>query len=325
MSLTVPCPSFLKKNWFKPFLLKPPIAFAQCGVKFCSFAFVKQRSVMPRGGWKSAPVLERWVQIVRGPRPKSDKWPKVASRQLLGNPNAVSQPLEIPPNNNQFGKSPSRPPDRVSAEATEEVHRLEAVVRVGRRKSTCEARSKAKVLSSRAILAQAISLEHCIVRACGESLLFYFCSQVRRGSHAAQGMDRIPNAIWLVRCDSWSSPEVRGVAASSAVAVLETRLVASSFRSVLAASSGGSAAQPPGPTRTICVSSGTKSDREVTERVGGSGRRGLQAALKGAERSAKECPFAIQVEECQACIKRSQMSARTAGAGRRDGSHGQVA
>ena len=34
--------------------------------------------------------------------------------------------------------------------------------------------------------------------------------------------------------------------------------------------------------------------------------RGLQAALKGAERSAKERPLAIQVEECQAFIKRSQ-------------------
>ena len=34
--------------------------------------------------------------------------------------------------------------------------------------------------------------------------------------------------------------------------------------------------------------------------------RGLQAALKEAERSAKERPFAIQVEECQAFIKRSQ-------------------
>ena len=34
--------------------------------------------------------------------------------------------------------------------------------------------------------------------------------------------------------------------------------------------------------------------------------RGLQAALKGAERSAKERHLAIQVEECQAFIKRSQ-------------------
>ena len=55
--------------------------------------------------------------------------------------------------------------------------------------------------------------------------------------HVAQGMDFIPNALWLVRGHSWSSPEVGGVAASSAVAFLEQRLVASSFRSVQAASS----------------------------------------------------------------------------------------
>ena len=34
--------------------------------------------------------------------------------------------------------------------------------------------------------------------------------------------------------------------------------------------------------------------------------RGLQAALKEAERAAKERPLAVQVEECQAFIKRSQ-------------------
>ena len=56
--------------------------------------------------------------------------------------------------------------------------------------------------------------------------------------------------------------------------------------------------------------------------------RGLQAALKEAERAAKERPLAIQVEECQAFIKRSQnrlarlegTSQGTAGIGRCDGS-----
>ena len=55
--------------------------------------------------------------------------------------------------------------------------------------------------------------------------------------------------------------------------------------------------------------------------------------MKEAERTAKERPLAIQVEECQAFIKRSQnrlarleggTSEGTAGAGRRDGSCGQV-
>ena len=86
---------------------------------------------MPRGGWKSAPVLDGWVQIVRGPRPKSDKWPKVGQQAVLGkskrSQSAVGDSTkqksawEVP-----LLQAPSRPPDRVSAEATEEVHRLEA-------------------------------------------------------------------------------------------------------------------------------------------------------------------------------------------------------
>ena len=31
--------------------------------------------MMPRG-WSKAPVLDGWVQIIRGPRPKSEQWPK---------------------------------------------------------------------------------------------------------------------------------------------------------------------------------------------------------------------------------------------------------
>ena len=89
---------------------------------------------MPRGGWKSAPVLDGWVQIVRGPRPKSDKWPKVGqqavrpgnskrSQSAAGDSTKQKSAWDVP-----LLQAPSRPPDRVSAEATEEVHRLEAAL-----------------------------------------------------------------------------------------------------------------------------------------------------------------------------------------------------
>ena len=88
---------------------------------------------MPRGGWKSAQVLDGWVQIVRGPRPKSDKWPKVGqqavrpgnskrSQSVVGDSTKQKSAWDVP-----LLQAPSRPPDRVSAEATEE-HRLEAAL-----------------------------------------------------------------------------------------------------------------------------------------------------------------------------------------------------
>ena len=54
-------------------------------------------------------------------------------------------------------------------------------------------------------------------------------------------------------------------------------------------------------------SSGTKLGREVAERPRVCGVSGTSAALKGAERSAKERPLAIQVEECQAFIHRTAL------------------
>ena len=45
---------------------------------------------MVRRGWKSFDVPTGWVQIVRGPRPKSEKWPQVG--QQFGQPTQQSQP-----------------------------------------------------------------------------------------------------------------------------------------------------------------------------------------------------------------------------------------
>ena len=91
---------------------------------------------MLRGGWKSAPVLDGWVQIVRGPRPKSDKWPKVG--QHTARPGNSKSLDGVSPKQHQqksvwdvpFLQAASHPPDRVSAEAAEEVHHLEAAVSV---------------------------------------------------------------------------------------------------------------------------------------------------------------------------------------------------
>ena len=117
---------------------------------------------MPRG-WKTAPVLDGWVQIIRDPRPKSDKWPKVGQQAERPGNSKRSQSAaggltkqqqksvwDVP-----LLQSASLPPDRVSAEATEEVQRLEAALSaLGERKRHAKplvealrvARAKAKVL-----------------------------------------------------------------------------------------------------------------------------------------------------------------------------------
>ena len=87
---------------------------------------------MPKG-WSKAPVLDGWVQILRGPRPKADRWPK-----------ASVQPRQVPPKRIQSAVSGgsvrpserdgvlqrhrSRPREEVAAEASSEVHRLEGAI-----------------------------------------------------------------------------------------------------------------------------------------------------------------------------------------------------
>ena len=111
-------------------------------------------------------------------------------------------------------------------------------------------------------------------------------------------MDVSSHAFKLVRGDSGPSPEIRGLATPSMAAQLGSWLVASSFR----------CDETPSATKVASSELG----QQVAKRVGRIGRtesleaRGFQAALKEAERAAKERPLAIQVEECQAFIKRSQ-------------------
>ena len=119
---------------------------------------------MPKG-WSKAPVLDGWVQILRGPRPKAVRWRK-----------ASLQPRQVPPKRNQSAVSwghsgasvrqserdgvllqrhRSRPPEEVAAEASSKVHRLEgAIAALGESNPLCAllkdalrvVRAKSKVL-----------------------------------------------------------------------------------------------------------------------------------------------------------------------------------
>ena len=76
------------------------------------------------------------MQIVRCPRPKSDKWPKVGQQAERPGNSKRSQSAaggkikqqQKPVWDVPLLQSASRPPDRVSAEVTEEVQRLEAAL-----------------------------------------------------------------------------------------------------------------------------------------------------------------------------------------------------
>ena len=137
-----------------------------------------------------------------------------------------------------------------------------------------------------------------LARAVSRSFFFLFAPWSDVAVHASQGMDLVPNAFWLVRGDSWSSSEVRGVA-TSAMAPSETRLVASSFRSVVQAASSMEVAarhnSPGQPGR--CEGSSTTSDREVAECVGCCGRdrvsggSGTSGCVEGSRTdSQRTCP-----------------------------------
>ena len=65
-----------KPFWLKPFLLKPFLSFA--GEEFelvWFFFFLKTLSVDGSEGMDHMEVPDRWKQVLRGPRPKAEKWP----------------------------------------------------------------------------------------------------------------------------------------------------------------------------------------------------------------------------------------------------------
>ena len=108
-----------------PFLLKQFLAQgSRCSRAVCRLVFVFPLSLTVPKGWTKAPVLDGWVQIVRGPRPKSEQWPssKSGKKSPQSRDTKVVHPY-FPP------RQPSRPPEQVVAEANEEVLKLEAAVR----------------------------------------------------------------------------------------------------------------------------------------------------------------------------------------------------
>ena len=132
--------------------------------------------------------------------------------------------------------------------------------------------------SNTALLARVVSLvvpfDHCIPR--------------KTTHYASQGMDFLPNTFRLVRGDSRASPE--GVATPS----LETRL-ARSFRSVQTTSATEVAARQCSPTEPgRSEGSGTKSGRQVAERVGCirrvSGSSGASGSSEGSRTCSKGTP-----------------------------------
>ena len=91
---------------------------------------------MVRHGWQQLDVPTGWVQILRGPRPKAEKWP-AASAKVEGSPNrrvqnrqsgspqlSRGQPVCTPPPLRQV----SKPPEKVAADAVGEIERLQAAI-----------------------------------------------------------------------------------------------------------------------------------------------------------------------------------------------------
>ena len=95
---------------------------------------------MPRNRWQ-APGTE-WVQILRGPRPPSVKWPKAGQQQQrqTGGPSHPAKGQNVPianarvPRQSLPGPMPpplrqvSKPPEKIAADAIGEIQRLQAAI-----------------------------------------------------------------------------------------------------------------------------------------------------------------------------------------------------
>ena len=127
--------------------------------------------VMPRG-WSKGPVLDGWVQIIRGPRPKSEKWPKAGQQKVLPKRNQSAVSRGHPQLTRQWERdsgllqrSTSRPPDAAAAEANLEVERLQGaivalgeVLPVNERVEACKGsleRAKKRLVRTEAVIANA--------------------------------------------------------------------------------------------------------------------------------------------------------------------------
>ena len=108
-------------------LLSRAVRFS-CWLHFC---ILTRRRVMPRRGWVTAP--DGWVQIIRGPRPPSERWPKTVRVASAG----ASKPRQqiqgqAPVGRWRQSEKPrsSVPPEVSMAAAQKRVGGLEAAVAV---------------------------------------------------------------------------------------------------------------------------------------------------------------------------------------------------
>ena len=84
---------------------------------------------MPRRGWRAVEVPEGWLQVIRGPRPASVRWPRAA--QNLNRESRGKKVAKVDLPQRPVAPRPARPArslDVVSAETAQEVQRLENAV-----------------------------------------------------------------------------------------------------------------------------------------------------------------------------------------------------
>ena len=82
------------------------------------FSFLPR--VMPRGWCR--PPDGWWQRSLRGPRPKSEVWPRAQQSRQSGSPQSVHG--ITPPLSRQV----SKPPEKVAADAVGEIQRLQAAI-----------------------------------------------------------------------------------------------------------------------------------------------------------------------------------------------------
>ena len=139
---------------------------------------------MPKG-WSKAPVLDGWVQIVRGPRPKSEKCP-MGQQQVLPKRNQSAFPGDIHSRRNSGSEtvaffSAAAVASRSSGRASLEVERLQgAVAALGEgnplsaplQAALRSARTKSKVLPVNERVKRLVRTEAVIAKTHEQKLIF---------------------------------------------------------------------------------------------------------------------------------------------------------
>ena len=118
--------SRLKPFWLKT-RLKAAVAHAPSTDCFLLFQCLFSRCTVHDAEGMVKGACARWVQIVRGPRPKSETWPSAKKHGKSAHP-PPSKPKSHSPH--VPVRQQSRVPEQVAADAAEEVHKLEAAVQV---------------------------------------------------------------------------------------------------------------------------------------------------------------------------------------------------